>query len=217
MVLTKKGITTISNTQMPPLLIIIPIMMHFFTTAVLVAALMTGVSGFSCQQLPAFRTATSQLMMSSSSSESSRRDIILNAASFAAIGISALVTDPDAAAAASLRALTGGPVTAQSAANKAAESYQGVYTDPNHPEGYRVIMAYGKGAKMTLSDGAGDETYKNIPIGVSGNELSFDFSFSKYHCCVELLFRCGLVTKRNLTQLLNDILKQQKRVGLKAL
>ena len=180
----------------------IPIMVHVFTTAALVAALMTGVSGFSCQQLHASRTATSQLMMTSSSSESSRRDILLNAASFAALGISALIVDPNTAAAISLRGLTGGPVTAQSAANKAAESYQGVYTDPNHPEGYRVIIASGKGAKMTLSDGAGDETYKNIPIDVSGHELSFDFSFSKYyHFCVELLFRHSLVTKRNLTHI----------------
>jgi hypothetical protein len=157
-------------------------MMRYFTTAALAAALTTGVSGFSCQRPHASRTPTNQLMMSSSTPESaSRRDILSNAASFAAFGFSALVIDPNAAAAASLRSLTGGAVTAQSAANKAAESYQGVYTDPNHKEGYRVIMASGKGAKMTLSDGAGDETYKNIPIGVSGNELSFDFSFSKFY------------------------------------
>ena len=176
--------------------------MHVFTTAALVAALMTRVSGFSCQQRHASRSATSQLMMSSSSSESTRRDILSNAASFAALGISALIVDPNTASAVSLRGLTGGPVTAQSAANKAAESYQGVYTDPNHPEGYRVIIASGKGAKMTLSDGAGGETYKNIPIGVSGNELSFDFSFSKYIsllCRITILFRHRLVTKRNLT------------------
>jgi hypothetical protein len=47
-------------------------------------------------------------------------------------------------------------------------------------------MASGKGATMTLSDGgSGDETYKNIPVGVNGNELSFDFGFSK--CTVEIL------------------------------
>jgi len=185
-------------------------MMHVFTTAALVAALMTGVSGFSCQQLHASRTATSQLMMTSSSSESSRRDILSNAASFAALGISALIVDPNTAAAASLRGLTGGPVTAQSAANKAAESYQGVYTDPNHQEGYRVIIASGKGAKMTLNDGAGDETFKNIPIGVSGNELSFDFSFSKY---ISLLCRITISPSscyeaQSNTYILNDILKR---------
>jgi len=157
-------------------------MMQLFTTAVFAAALMSGVSGFSSQQLHASRAATSQMKMSSSS-ESSRRDILSNAASAAALGISALVIDPNTASAASLRT---GSITPQSAANKAAESYQGVYSDPNHPSGYRVIMASGKGATMTLSDGgSGDETYKNIPVGVNGNELSFDFGFSK--CTVEFL------------------------------
>lgn len=149
-------------------------MMQLFTTAAFAAALMSGVSGFSSQQLHASRAATSQLKMSSSS-ESSRRDILSNAASAAALGISALVIDPNTASAASLRT---GSITPQSAANKAAESYQGVYSDPNHDEGFRVIMASGKGATMTLSDGgSGDETYKNIPVGVNGNELSFDFGF----------------------------------------
>ncbi len=148
--------------------------MQLFTTAAFAAALMSGVSGFSVQQLHASRAAKSQLKMSS---EPSRRDILSNAASAAALGISALVIDPNTASAASLRT---GNVTPQSAANKAAESYQGVYSDPNHPEGYRVIMASGKGATMTLSDGeSGDETFKNIPVGVNGNELSFDFGFSK--------------------------------------
>ena len=148
--------------------------MQLFTTAAFAAALMSGVSGFSVQQLHASRAAKSQLKMSS---ESSRRDILSNAASAAAVGISALVIDTNTASAASLRT---GSVTEQSAANKAAESYQGVYSDPNHPEGYRVIMASGKGATMTLSDGeSGDETYKNIPVGVNGNELSLDFGFSK--------------------------------------
>lgn len=147
----------------------------FLTTAAFAAALVSGVSGFSAQQLHASRAATSQLKMSSA--EASRRDILSNAASAAALGISALVIDPNTASAASLRT---GSITPQSAANKAAESYQGVYSDPNHPDGYRVIMASGKGATMTLSDGgSGDETYKNIPVGVNGNELSFDFGFSK--------------------------------------
>ena len=153
--------------------------MQLFTTAAFAAALMSGlVSSFSCQQqLHASRAATSQLKMSSSQ-ESSRREILSNAASAAAFGISALVIDPNTASAASLRT---GAITPQSAANKAAESYQGVWSDPNHPEGYRVIMASGTGATMTLSDGgSGAETYKSIPVGVNGNELSFDFGFSKY-------------------------------------
>lgn len=151
--------------------------MQLFTTAAFAAALMSGVSSFSCQQqLHASRASTSQLKMSSQ--EPSRREILSNAASAAALGISALVIDPNTASAASLRT---GAITPQSAANKAAESYQGVWSDPNHPEGYRVIMASGKGATMTLSDGgAGAETYKSIPVGVNGNELSFDFGFSKY-------------------------------------
>lgn len=155
-----------------------------FTTIALLLAAARGVSGFSsihhCQ-LETTRTATSsssQVMLSSSStSESSRRDILSNAASVAALGLSTLIVDPNTAAAASFRT---GQITAQSAANKAAESYQGVYTDPNHPDGYRVIMASpsGSGATMTLFDGGdNDKTYKNIPVGINGNELSIDFGF----------------------------------------
>lgn len=77
-----------------------------------------------------------------------------------------------------------------SAANKANESYQGVWSDPMHPNGYRIIMATkGKdgSAMMEISDGvdkdvdpAEAETFKNIPIGIKGNEFSFDFGFSEY-------------------------------------
>ena len=160
-----------------------------------VAALLSGVSGFSVQQPHAARTTL--MMSSSSSSESlSRRDILSSAASVAALGVSALVIDPKTVSAASLRT---GPITAQSAANKAAESYQGVYSDPNHPEGYRVIMASGKGARMTLCDGgSGDETYKNIPIDVNGNELSFDFGFSESDMSfLDLHFHCSFVPTHN--------------------
>lgn len=189
----------------------------FATTAAFAAALTTVVSGFSCQQLHASRTATSQLMMSSS--ESSRRDILSSAVSVAALGISALVIDPNTAAAASLRT---GSITEQSAANKAAESYQGVYSDPNHPDGYRVIMASGKGATMTLSDGgSGDETYKNIPVGVNGNELSFDFGFSKYFMhimCAEFLPLLVFLHRTNsLNMNLKYLHEQRKRAVLKAL
>ena len=150
-----------------------------------VIALAPGkVSGFSIRH-HGERTkvaTTSQLMMSSSSQ--SRRDIFSNAASVAAVGFSALVLGPTDA-----NAFQPGPITAQSAANKAAESYQGVYSDPNHPEGYRVIMASAKGATMELSDGVAKDApegteakvYKSIPISIKGNEFSFDFSFSEYH------------------------------------
>eukprot|EP00580_Thalassiosira_gravida_P002769 CAMPEP_0201599658 /NCGR_PEP_ID=MMETSP0492-20130828/1026_1 /ASSEMBLY_ACC=CAM_ASM_000837 /TAXON_ID=420259 /ORGANISM="Thalassiosira gravida, Strain GMp14c1" /LENGTH=268 /DNA_ID=CAMNT_0048062277 /DNA_START=18 /DNA_END=824 /DNA_ORIENTATION=- len=124
-------------------------------------------------------------MSSSPSSSQSRRDVLSNAVSVAAVGLSALLLDPNTAV-----AFKPGPPTAQSAANKAAESYQGVYSDPNHLEGYRVIMASsgkGGGATMTLSDGVAkdapegteEKTYKNIPVAITegSNELSFDFSF----------------------------------------
>jgi len=76
-------------------------------------------------------------------------------------------------------------ITKQSAANRANESYQGVYFDPRHPEGYRVIMAKadGKSALMTLSDGIPadpnqqEKTYTNQPVKVDGKQVTIDFSF----------------------------------------
>eukprot|EP00571_Detonula_confervacea_P011360 CAMPEP_0172301014 /NCGR_PEP_ID=MMETSP1058-20130122/2996_1 /TAXON_ID=83371 /ORGANISM="Detonula confervacea, Strain CCMP 353" /LENGTH=303 /DNA_ID=CAMNT_0013010999 /DNA_START=1 /DNA_END=912 /DNA_ORIENTATION=+ len=156
---------------------------NMLATCALMGIVLGEVTAFSSQHHGARTGAakTSQLMMSSSSSQS-RRDILSNAASVAAVGLSALVLDPSKAV-----AFKPGPPTAQSAANKSAESYQGVYSDPNHPEGYRVIMASGKGATMTLSDGVEkdapegteEKTYKNIPVAIKegSNELSFDFSF----------------------------------------
>ena len=145
------------------------------------------VTGFSCHQHNSISCAstTSQLMMSSSSPQSTRRDIL----STGALGLSALVISPNDASAGSFRV---GPITPQSAANKAAESYQGVWSDPMHPNGYRIIMASpsGSGATMTISDGlekdapegAEAETFKNVPVAIKegSNELSFDFSFSEY-------------------------------------
>ena len=150
-----------------------------------------GVTGFSCQHQHnsvsscASTSTTSQLMMSSSP-QSTRRDILSTGA---LVGLSALVISPNDASAGSFRV---GPITPQSAANKAAESYQGVWSDPMHPNGYRIIMASpsGGGATMTISDGlekdapegAEAETYKNVPVAIKegSNELSFDFSFSEY-------------------------------------
>jgi len=119
-------------------------------------------------------------MMSSPSQ--SRRGILSDAASVAAVGLAALVLGPSDAA-----AFNTGPITPQSAANKAAESYQGVYSDPTHPTGYRVIRASGKGATMTFSDGVAkdapdgteEKTYTNIPVGIKegSDEFLFDFSF----------------------------------------
>lgn len=171
------------------------------TLFMMVVGLMRGVAGFSSPQYGATRTSkmTSQFMMSSSSSssssQSSRRNILSNAAASFAVGLSsafvALGSGPQDAAI----AYQPGPVTAQSAANKAAyaESYQGVYSDPNHPEGYRIIMVSSSSGKkggattMTFSDGVAKDapegteakTYKNIPVVMKegSNELVFDFSF----------------------------------------
>lgn len=154
---------------------------NMIATCAVMMLVLGGASGFSVHHHGATTGAptTSQLMMSS------RRDILSNAASFAAVGLSALVLGPNDAEA------FGRPITPQSAANKAAESYQGVYTDPNHPEGYRVIMASAKGATMELSDGVAKgspegteaKTYKKIPVANKGgsNEFVFDLSFSEYH------------------------------------
>ena len=112
-------------------------------------------------------TSATQLCMSSSSSSQppSRRDVLKNAAVAAAAVSPLLVINPNAAQAAfSLQ----GSMTEQSAANKANESYQGVYFDPNHPDGYRVLMAVkgsdGK-ATMTLCDSNEDgaKTFRDIP------------------------------------------------------
>lgn len=169
---------------------------NMLATCALTVLVLGGVTGFSIQHHGARTGAAKtshQLMMSSSSQ--SRRDILSNAASVAAVGLSALVLGPNDAA-----AFQPGPITAQSAANKAGESYQGVYSDPNHPEGYRIIMTSGKGATMTLSDGVAkdapdgteEKTYKNIPVAIKegSNELAFDFSFnSEYQIiCVSSLF-----------------------------
>ena len=70
-----------------------------------------------------------------------------------------------------------------------------------HPNGYRIIMATkGKdgSAMMEISDGPDDkndigvveaETFKNIPIGIKGNEFSFDFGFSEYYCFMLHVFK----------------------------
>lgn len=130
---------------------------------------------------------TQPVSLSPPSPEASRRDILSKAAS-SVLGLSSalVVLGPGDSAG----AFQPGPVTAQSAANKAAYalSYQGVWSDPNHPEGYRVIMTDKKGgAAMTFSDGVAKDapegteakTYSGISIGMKegSNELTFDFSF----------------------------------------
>ena len=158
-------------------------------TACAALAAPTEVVGFAGSPLATAANA-SPLAMSPSSPEASRRDVLAGVSS-AAFGLATLVASPDGASAKALD-LRPGPITEASAANiKAYEaSYQGVYSDPNHPEGYRIIMANGKGgATMTLSDGNGGETYKNIPVGVKDGELSFDFGFSECMCCKKLVHK----------------------------
>merc|ERR1712129_33830 len=59
--------------------------------------------------------------------------------------------------------------------------YQGVFTDPKHPKGYRVLIGNGKSASMQLQDDPKGELY-SLPVKVKMNsktkvtELSFDFS-----------------------------------------
>ncbi|CAB9529913.1 expressed unknown protein [Seminavis robusta] len=74
-------------------------------------------------------------------------------------------------------------MTEQSALNKANEGYQGVYFDPNHPDGYRIIRTDSKTGKttMTLSDGVPTQeeakTY-TAAVTVDGNNNAFVFDFS---------------------------------------
>jgi hypothetical protein len=108
----------------------------------------------------------------------SRRDVLKSAGSAAATAAASMWINPSAAQAVP---------TAQSAANKANESYQGVYFDPNHPDGYRVLMAAkgsGNKATMTLSDGVPKDskeepkTFREIPVRFDNeDEFVFDFGF----------------------------------------
>ena len=87
---------------------------------------------------------------------------------------------------------------------KGGNDYQGLWSDPKHPEGHRDIRASssGDGATMTFSDGVPNDAeegteekiYEDIPVAIKGsNELIFDFSFSEYNvsifCCYSLSFR----------------------------
>jgi len=64
---------------------------------------------------------------------------------------------------------------------KEALSYQGIFTDPKHPKGYRVLVGGDKGAMMRLQDDPKDEVY-NLPIKISKDkktkEAQFTFDFS---------------------------------------
>merc|ERR1711966_381866 len=108
----------------------------------LLSALVSVSHGFAPLR-PAATVTTTQLGMTTTPPPS-RRDVLKNAASAAAA--SCVLLDPTPA-----QALDRG-ITEQSAKNKANESYQGVYADPRHPDGYRVLKAVkGSDNKATMT------------------------------------------------------------------
>ena len=148
-----------------------------FQVCCLLSALVSVSHGFAPLR-PASTVTTTQLGMATMP-PLSRRDVLKNAGSAAAA--SCILLNPTPA-----QALFDAGITAQSQQNKANESYQGVFVDPRHPDGYRVLKAV-KGsdnkATMTLCDGvpkgSTDEakTYREIPVSFDNGDLVFDFSF----------------------------------------
>ncbi|OEU23545.1 hypothetical protein FRACYDRAFT_259416 [Fragilariopsis cylindrus CCMP1102] len=153
-----------------------------FLAFVTISALSTN--GFSMAPSAATRrtaVVNSQLMMAEDSSESSitstssRRDIFKNAIIATATAGAVFAISPNMAEAKK-------PTVARPI------SFQGVFYDPKHPDGYRTIIAASKkggAAIMNLSDGVPkgseeiEKTYKNQAVKVSadGKQLTFDFSF----------------------------------------
>jgi hypothetical protein len=141
---------------------------------------LSSTNGFSMAPSAATRrtAVVSQLMMAENSSESSstsRRDIFKNAIIATATAGAVFAISPNMAEAKK-------PTVARPI------SFQGVFYDPKHPDGYRTIIAASKGgsaAVMNLSDGVPkgseeiEKTYKNQAVKVSadGKQLTFDFSF----------------------------------------
>ena len=149
-----------------------------FRVCCLLTALVSVSHGFA--PLRSASTVTTTQLGMASSPPPSRRDVLKNAGS-AAAAASCVWFNPTP-----VQAAFDGGITEQSAKNKANESYQGVYYDPKHENGYRVLMAV-KGsdnkATMTLCDGvpkdSTDEakTYREIPVSVDNGDFVFDFSF----------------------------------------
>jgi len=111
----------------------------------------------------------------------SRRDILTNAVVAAA---AAVLIPPNVAEAASEKVTA--PATA-TATKTTAPSFQGVFSDPKHPKGYRVIVSKSaNSAFMELSDGVpkdgGDAKIYNFPVKVTQDKklkttsLAIDFS-----------------------------------------
>ncbi|KAL7485775.1 hypothetical protein ACHAW6_011377 [Cyclotella cf. meneghiniana] len=74
-------------------------------------------------------------------------------------------------------------------------NYQGLYTDPNHPKGYRVLTGNAQTANLRLQDDPSDKVY-NLPIQVEtasdGTLKRFAFDFSPKGGPVNII---GILTK----------------------
>lgn len=111
----------------------------------------------------------------------SRRDFMSNAAVAAAV-----LVLPNVAGAATA-AKEAAPTKKDAPVATAPASFQGVFSDPKHPKGYRVLVAKGSSsAIMTLSDGkpkdGSEAKLFNLPVKVKQDKkegrtlLTFDFS-----------------------------------------
>mmetsp|Transcript_15954 Transcript_15954/g.22200 ORF Transcript_15954/g.22200 Transcript_15954/m.22200 type:complete len:183 (+) Transcript_15954:3-551(+) len=134
-----------------------------------------------CRQVAAFQMirATSKkakTLLSTSTTTSitatSRREILLSFPSSILIpcGMFLLTSPPSV-----VNAATTGEVS--------SSSYQGVYSDPQHPKGYRILYGDSEKATMKLADGPNSSDMYEIPVKVvSSNkdgvqqQLIFDFS-----------------------------------------
>lgn len=122
---------------------------------------------------------------SSSKLMASRRDFMSNAVAATAV----LVVPNIAGAATAEKEATKESPTKKEASSTPAllSSFQGVFSDPKHPKGYRIIVSKGSGsAIMTLSDGkpkdGSEPKLFNLPVMVKQDKktgttlLTFDFS-----------------------------------------
>mmetsp|Transcript_12869 Transcript_12869/g.14090 ORF Transcript_12869/g.14090 Transcript_12869/m.14090 type:complete len:277 (-) Transcript_12869:97-927(-) len=130
------------------------------------------------------RKASSTCSISTCSSSSSsqlmalRRDFLSNTAAVAA-AIWVLPNVAEATTTAEKIADTP-KKPADTKAATVSGSFQGVFSDPKHPKGYRVIVAKGSAATMSLSDGGANSKLFNLPVkvnkGKDGTTLTIDFS-----------------------------------------
>lgn len=141
-------------------------------------------------QTAAISDATTTTTSSTSLQALSRRELfssVLVPATTAAAA-TLLFTSPAPAFAASSSAETtkkGKPNETISASKKkkdtTALSYQGIFTDPKHPKGYRVLVGDSKKAMMQLQDEPNGEVF-NLPVKITQDKKTkttqyiFDFS-----------------------------------------